>query len=83
MPGKPVGFSEVAWPSLDPFGGEQGQADFLRDICGRLTIHQDINLYFVGWPWFSDLNDNDFVGLIKRDGTEKIGYDVWKTLFTG
>ena len=83
MPGKPVGFSEVAWPSLDPFGGEQGQADFLRDICGRLTIHQDINLYFVGWPWFSDLNDNDFVGLIKRDGTEKIGYTVWKTLFTG
>jgi len=30
IPGKPFGFSELGWPSLDAFGGEKGQADFLQ-----------------------------------------------------
>ncbi|KYK29908.1 MAG: hypothetical protein AYK19_19010 [Theionarchaea archaeon DG-70-1] len=77
----PLGFTEVAWSSLDAFGGEQGQADFLRDICGRLTIQQGVDLYFVGWPWLRDLSDDVSIGLIKRDGTEKLAYTVWKELF--
>lgn len=81
MPGIPVGFSEVAWSSLDAFGGEQGQADFLRDMCGRLTTAQGVDLHFVGWPWLCDLSDDDSIGLIKRDGTEKLAYTVWKELF--
>ena len=80
MPGKPFGFSEVAWASLSPLGGEKAQADFLVDITGRLTRNQGINLYLLGWAWLHDLNDNDAVGLIKFDGTEKLGYTVWKNL---
>ena len=83
MPGKPVGFSEVAWSSLDAFGGEQGQADFLLQMCGRLTINQGVDLYFLGWPWLVDLSEDISAGLIKRDGTEKLAYTVWKDLFTG
>jgi hypothetical protein len=83
MPGKPVGFSEVAWSSLDVFGGEQGQADFLRDLCGRLTTHQGVDLHFLGWPWLCDLSEDDTTGLIKKDGTEKQAYTVWKELSRG
>lgn len=82
MPGKPVGFSEVAWSSADAFGGEQGQADFLLQLCERLTSAQGIDLHFVGWPWQRDL-DNDTTGLMRRDGTEKVALTVWKALFTG
>lgn len=83
MPAKPVGFSEIAWPSLDAFGGEQGQADFLRDICGRLTVTQGVDLYFLGWPWLCDLSENTAAGLIKKDGTEKQAYTVWKEISVG
>jgi len=78
MPGKPFGFSEIAWPSLDAFGGEQAQADFIMDATGRLTRDRGINLYLFGWPWLHDLNENDSIGLIKFDGTEKLGYSAWK-----
>lgn len=81
MLGKPLAFSEVAWASLDAFGGEKGQADFLRDICGRLTVDQGINLLFVGWPWLCDLAETDFTGLVYRDGTEKVAYTVWKEIY--
>ncbi|MGC9043266.1 MAG: hypothetical protein ACP5KG_05355 [Myxococcota bacterium] len=81
IPDRPFGFSEVAWPSLDVFGGEQGQADFLMQIAGRLTKDRGINLYLIGWAWFVDLDEKDTIGLIKRDGTEKLGYKVWKDIF--
>lgn len=81
MPGKPLAFSEVAWASLDAFGGEKGQADFLRDLCGRLTIDQGINLLFVGWSWLCDLAETDSTGLVYPDGTEKQAYTVWKELY--
>lgn len=40
MPDKPFGFSEVCWPSIDAFGGERGQADFIIEVSGRLTREQ-------------------------------------------
>lgn len=80
MPGKPFGFSEIAWPSLDVFGGERAQADFIKDATGRLTRDRGVNLYLFGWSWLHDLNENDSIGLIKFDGTEKLGYSAWKKL---
>ena len=80
MPGKLFGFSELAWAALDAFGGEQGQADFIIQASTRLTVEQGIRLHMFGWPWLHALDDNDSVGLIKRDGTERLAYGVWKEL---
>ena len=38
MPGKPFGFSELGWSSLEFFGGGQVQADFLLNVSSHLTI---------------------------------------------
>jgi len=81
MQGKPFGFSEIAWASLDALGGEQAQADFIVQATTRLTRDRGINLYLFGWPWLYDLNENDAVGLIKFNGTKKLGYTVWKNIF--
>jgi len=78
--GKPFGFSEIAWPALDFYGGEQTQADFLSEVTGRLTLNQGINLSLLGWPWLSDLDANDAIGLLRRDGTEKLAYQAWMNL---
>jgi hypothetical protein len=80
MPGKPFGFSEIAWASLEALGGEQGQADFIVQASTRLTRDRGINLHLFGWPWLHDLDENDAVGLIKTDGTEKLGLAAWKNL---
>ena len=80
MQDKPFGFSEIAWPSLDAFGGEQAQADFIIQATTRLTRDRGINLFLFGWPWLHDLNENDAVGLIKTNGTEKLAYTNWKNI---
>ncbi len=80
MPGKPFGFSEIAWASLDALGGEQAQANFIIQATSRLTRDRGIDLHLFGWSWLHDLNENDAVGLIKIDGTEKLGYRVWKSI---
>jgi len=80
LPDNPFGFSELGWPSMDAFGGEQGQADFIVEASGRLTREQGMNLHLFGWAWLHDLDENDHIGLIKRDGTEKLAYQVWKDL---
>jgi acyl-CoA-binding protein len=80
MPGKPFGFSEIAWPSLDALGGEQAQADFITQVTGRLTRDRGINLQLFGWPWLHDLDENDATGLIEFNGTEKLGYAAWKNI---
>lgn len=49
IPGKPFGFSEIAWPSLTAFGGEEAQADFIEQVICRLTHNQGINLKLIGW----------------------------------
>ena len=80
VPNKPLGFSELGWPSLEAFGGEQGQADFISHASGRLTADQGVDLRLFGWAWLHDVEENDHVGLIKRDGTEKMAYCVWSDL---
>ena len=75
MQGKPVGFSEITWPSMTEFGGEQAQVDFITRLDGDLTSGFDME--FIMWPWLSDLTDTDTVGLIQRDGTPKQGYTAW------
>lgn len=81
LPDKPVGFSELGWPSMEIFGGEKAQADFLTQVIGRLTKEQGMNLHLVGWAWLHDLDENDYIGLIKRDGTEKLAYKIWKNYY--
>jgi len=83
MPGKRMGFTELGWPSLEAFGGQQGQADFLEDVAGRLTAGQGVELHLLAWAWLHDLNVDDETGLIEHDGTEKLAYSVWKSLSTG
>lgn len=83
MPGKRVAFTELGWPSLGAFGGEQGQADYLTDMAGRLTKDQGVNLYMLAWAWLHDLNADDETGLKQHDGTEKLAYAVWQELSEG
>ncbi|MEM3404247.1 MAG: hypothetical protein QXJ17_06920 [Nitrososphaeria archaeon] len=80
MPDKLFGFSELGWPSSNIFGGEQAQADFISQVVGRLTRDRGVNLHLLGWAWLHDLNENDYLGLIKRDGGEKLAYKIWKAL---
>jgi hypothetical protein len=78
MPGKPLGFSEIAWPSMQEFGGEQAQADFIEVLGGNLTKGYDVE--FIMWPWLCDLSAGDYTGLIQRDGIQKLGYQAWEKL---
>ncbi len=80
MPGKLFGFSELGWSANDYFGGEKGQAEFLTLASGNLTRGQGVNLHMLCWAWLHDLSETDQVGLIKRDGSERMVYQVWKTL---
>lgn len=82
-PDKPFGFSELGWPSLEAFGGERGQAEFLTRAAGRLTVERGVKLHLLGWAWLCDLDENDAIGLIRKNGTEKQAYGVWKELSGG
>ncbi|TET38473.1 MAG: hypothetical protein E3J72_03010 [Planctomycetota bacterium] len=77
---KPFGFSEACWTSLAPFGGEQGQADFINEVVTRLTVDQSLYFQFFGWPWLHNLDDVVGAGLIMKDGTEKLGWLAWQAL---
>lgn len=78
---KPFGFSELGWPSLEPFGGEEGQERFLRDITNRLTVEQGLNLNLMAYVWLYDVNEGNETGLIEGDGTEKLGFGTWKKIY--
>jgi hypothetical protein len=80
MPGKALGFSEIAWTSADFYGGEEAQADFLTQVTGRLTASQGADLELLGWCWLYDLSPDQLDGLIRSDGTEKSAYEVWRSL---
>ena len=80
FPDKKFGFTELGWSSMEAFGGEQGQADFLLNVSSKLTIEQGINLHLFGYCWLHDISDQDTTGLIKRDGTEKLAYQTWREI---
>jgi hypothetical protein len=81
LPSKPLGFSEIAWPSMVQFGGELSQVDFIERLSMDMTYRLDLE--FIMWSWLTDLASNDYIGLIQRDGTQKIGYQTWITLAGG
>ncbi|MFC2027640.1 hypothetical protein ACFLU3_03020 [Chloroflexota bacterium] len=77
----PFGLTELTWSTMDFFGGEAAQADFLTDAAGRLTTDQGMNLHLLGWWSLYDLEgDPHGTGLIARDGRKKPAYEVWKNL---
>ncbi|MBN1539883.1 MAG: tandem-95 repeat protein, partial [Candidatus Thermoplasmatota archaeon] len=75
---RPFGLSEVAWTSNMSFGGQPEQAAFVRNLTGRLTIDQGIDLELLGWNWLHDLGPGDETGLIDETGVEKLALEVWK-----
>ncbi len=78
LPGLPVGFSEIGWPSTEFYGGESGQADFIVEASGRLSA--GVELEFFGWPWLHDIDENDDLGLRYRDDTPKEAWATWSAL---
>jgi hypothetical protein len=81
VPDKPFGLTEVAWSTLEDFGGEREQAAFLTALVGRFTVDQGVNLHFLAWFVMFDLEDDPHqVALISREGIEKPAYEVWKAL---
>lgn len=83
MPRKKIALTELGWPSMNEFGGEQGQTDFLSDVSGRLMTEQDMQLHMLAWAWLLDIDSDDYIGLVKQDGNEKLAYSVWKELSAG
>ena len=75
--GKPLGFSEIMWPSTSEFGGEKAQSDFIELLVDGLSQDQGIDLEFVMWPWLHDLSESDNTGLLDHTGLEKLGYSKW------
>lgn len=80
MPNTPFGFTEIGWSSLDVFGGEQGQYDFLINLSTILTKDQHIDLHLFGYIWLHDQSGGDTTGLITQSGNEKLGYLAWKEI---
>lgn len=81
LPEKTLGFTEVAWSSHQSFGGEEAQAEFLRQLTGRLTGSPDTDLELLGWWSLYDLQSSPHrLGLLSVDGREKEVYRVWKNL---
>jgi hypothetical protein len=81
MPGKPFGFSEIMWPSMDAFGGEAAQAEFIASLP-ELTTGQGVDLELLMWSWLHDLGETDYTGLIGNDGAEKAGLAEWMSLYS-
>lgn len=52
---------------MEAFGGEEGQADFLEQLVGRLTADQGVELRLLMWSWLTDLGEGDTTGLIRWD----------------
>jgi hypothetical protein len=80
MPNTPFGFTEIGWSTLEVFGGEKGQYDFLMNLSTLLTKDQDVDLRLFGYIWLHDQPGSDTTGLITQDGTEKLGYTAWKEI---
>lgn len=89
---KPIAFSEIGWTSSELLrnGSEQEQVDFLLWF---LEHTKDMPLEIVSWLCLHDLRTveeetnpdakpNDFVGLRYKNGTGKMIWAYWQTLYT-
>jgi hypothetical protein len=74
----PFGLSAIAWPSFSAFGGESGQAQFVRDAVGRLTRDRGLDLKMVCWDHLTDMDSGDRTGLRYLNGTAKLSLGAWK-----
>jgi len=78
---KPFGFTELGWSTMEAFGGESAQAQFLADVVGRLSVEQSLQLSLLGWWSLFDLEgDVHGTGLIAADGREKPAFALWESL---
>lgn len=80
LPGLEFGFSELGWSSLEAFGGEESQAEFLVNVSSVLTRDRGIDLKMFGYCWLHDLDTEDSFGLISYDGVNRQAYEVWMQL---
>ena len=80
LPDLEFGFSELGWSSLEAFGGEESQAEFLLNASSVLTVDRGLDLKMFGYCWLHDLDSNDSVGLISYDGVNRQAYEVWMQL---
>lgn len=78
MPGKPIAFTEIVWPSMVEFGGEKAQAGFIERLENELINGLDTE--FIVWSWLTDIDEKASAGLIHRNGTGKEAYKAWKNL---
>jgi hypothetical protein len=39
-----------------------------------------VDVELLGWVCLHDLDDTDSIGLKRRDGANKLAYDVWETM---
>ena len=46
-------------------------------------MNRVVDLYLPGWAWLHVLDGNEHIGLLERDGTEKMAFREWKGTYTG
>lgn len=79
---KLFGFSEIGWPTYNTSVCEEFQYEFLINLSTVLTVDREINLHLFNYCWLHDINEAIGAGLIKRDGTERLGHSAWKQIST-
>ncbi|MBE0481484.1 MAG: hypothetical protein IBX68_10965 [Dehalococcoidia bacterium] len=62
------------------FRRRAGAGRFLEGCGHPFTVDQGLELEMLGWCWLHALDENDYVALIKRDGTERAAFAVWREL---
>ncbi|MBN1389074.1 MAG: tandem-95 repeat protein [Candidatus Thermoplasmatota archaeon] len=74
---KPFGLSEISWTSHTDNGGEEEQANFIRNATSRLTIDQGLDMEIIGWTRLHDPAPGEMTGLMDQEGTAKKALAAW------
>lgn len=78
---KPIGFTEIGWHSApSPAGWESSQEEQAAFINRLYDLTETLDVEVMVWSFMYDLEvfePFDTMGLIDRDGYEKMGWDVW------
>ena len=80
--GATLNFTELGWPSLEVFGGEAAQADFVSQAANRLSRDQGVDLHLFSWLFLHDATTVDplFTGLLTEDDVARQAYTTWQSL---